>query len=324
MRVPAWLSGLEPPVKRFRHRVRTAYIKRFHTFTPTDLRAMLRSLGVQTGDILCIHSSFDRFLGFQGHFGDALQTLRDAVGPSGGILMPTQPFSGSAISYVRTHPVTDIARAPSLMGILTEILRRTPGAIRSIHPTHPVAAWGDKGVDLVGNDWQAATPCGRGTAYHRLLEADGKILLLGTGVQPMTFYHCVEELIEPLMPFSPFTAEAFTLQTKDGKGNLYASHMRLFEPVLSAKRRMSLLVPELKRRGCWRQARVGRLDSIVLRATDVLDACRSMANRGRFCYLLGDEPSGQGPASQALRLARQTTNWFGSHRKIEKTDEQAD
>jgi aminoglycoside 3-N-acetyltransferase len=285
MRVPAFLNGLKPPVKRFRHRARSAYINFFHSFTPAEFRETLRGLGVRAGDVLCVHSSFDQFLGFRGNVGEALQALKDSVGPEGGILMPTQPFTSTAIEYVRTHPVTDLARAASLMGIMTELLRRTKGVVRSINPTHPVAAWGDKGVRLVGNDWEARTPCGQGTAYHRLIEDDGKILMLGTGVQPMTFYHCVEELIEPSMPSSPFTKEVFTLQTKDAKGRLYTSRMRLFEPTLSAKRRMSLLVPELKASGYWREARLGRLEIICLKAAEVLEACRSMAKKNRFCYL---------------------------------------
>jgi hypothetical protein len=104
-------------------------------------------------------------------------------------------------------------------------------------------------------------------------------------VQPITFYHCVEELIEPMLPRSPFTAEVFTLTTRDPKGAAFTSRMRLFEPVLSAKRRMSLMVPELKERGAWREAKIGRLELILLRAADVLDACRSMAGKGRYCYL---------------------------------------
>ncbi len=285
MRVPDLLRGLRDPVKRWRHRARAAYVDRFHAFTPADLQDALRGIGIREGDVVCVHSSFDRFQGFRGNVKDALQSLQACVGPEGGLVMPTQPFQTGAIEYVRRHPVTDVARAPSLMGLLTEILRRTPGAVRSINPTHPVAAWGRRGTDLVGKDWEAGTPCGRGTAYHRLLERDGKILMLGTGVQPMTFYHCVEELIEPLMPYSPFTAETFALQTRDAKGTLYASRMRLFEPVLSAKRRMSLMVPELRERGAWREAKVGRLELILLRASDVLEACRSMAAKGRFCYL---------------------------------------
>ena len=287
MSVPRFLSPLKQPLKRLRHRARAAFINRFYSFTPADFGETLGRLGVARGDVVCVQSSFDEFRGFQGNVGDALQTLKDAVGPDGGLLMPTQPFGGRAIDYVRDHPVTDLARARSVMGLMTEILRRTPGAIRSINPTHPVAVWGKRGVRLVDNDWEARTPCGRGTAYHRLLECDGKILLLGTGVQPMVFYHCVEELIEPLMPFSPFTTEEYTLQAKDVTGKLYTSHMRLFEPVLSRNRRLSFLLPELKERGFWRQARVGRLDMILLTAREVLDACRSMAHRGQFCYLVG-------------------------------------
>ena len=110
MRVPAFLNGLKPPIKRFRHRARSAYINFFHSFTPAEFREMLRGLGVRAGDVLCVHSSFDQFLGFQGNVGEALQAIKDSVGPEGGILMPTQPFTTTAIEYVRTHPVTDLAR----------------------------------------------------------------------------------------------------------------------------------------------------------------------------------------------------------------------
>jgi aminoglycoside N3'-acetyltransferase len=285
MRIPRFLKGYKPTVKRFIYHTRHKYVTCFHSFTAADFRELLGALGVSTGDVLCVHSSFDRFLGFRGSAKDAIRILQDSVGPDGGLLMPTQPFDGTALEYVRTHPVTNLARSPSLMGLMTEILRRTPGAIRSINPTHPVALWGSKGLRLAENDWEARTPCGQGTAYHRLLHCDAKILMLGTGFRAMTFYHCVEEIIEPLMPFSPFTAEEFVLQTKDEKGNLYTSRMRLFEPVLSARRRMSLLIPELRERGFWKEGRVGHLQIIVVSARDVLEACVSMAKKGRFCYL---------------------------------------
>jgi aminoglycoside 3-N-acetyltransferase len=285
MWIPGFLNGLKPPLKRLRHRARAGYIKRFYSFTEADFCEKLRGLGVGRGDVVCVQSSFDQFLGFQGNVGEAIKCLKDAVGPEGGLFMPTQPFGGRAIDWVREHPVTDLARHASVMGMMTEILRRTPGAVRSIHPTHSVAVWGEKGLRLARNDWEARTPCGRETAYYRLLESDGKILMLGTGVQPMVFYHTVEELIEPMMPVSPFTAEEYTLQTKDTKGNMYISHMRLFEPVLSRNRRLSLLVPELKSRGFWNETKIGRLEILLFRASEVLEACRSMAKKGQFCYL---------------------------------------
>ena len=282
--------GIKQRLKKLRHEARTAYVRRFHAFSAMEFKALLVDLGVRPGDVVCVHSAFDQFLGFDGNVGDALKLLQQAVGAEGGLMMPTQPFTSTAIDYVRKHPVTDIGRAPSMVGMLTEILRRTPGAVRSVNPTHPVAAWGEKGVRLVDRDWQAGTPCGRGTAYHRLLDADARILMLGTGLQPMTFYHCVEELIEPLMPSSPFTAEVFELRSKNRAGDVFESHMRLFEPGLSSRRRMSLLEPELRASGYWRCGRVGRLEVISLRAVHVLEACEAMARKGRFCYL-GQQPA---------------------------------
>jgi aminoglycoside 3-N-acetyltransferase len=245
-----------------------------------------------------VHSAFDRFLGFEGNVADALKVLQAVTGSEGGLVMPTQPFGGSAIDYARSQAVTDLRRMPSRMGFLTEILRRTKGAVRSINPTHPVAAWGEAAVALVGDDWQAGTPCGAGTVYHRLLDCDAKILMLGTGIQPMTFYHCVEELIEPLMPASPFTEEQFTMQTRDVDGEVYTSTMRLYEPGLSARRRMSLMVPEFKGKDALQTTRIGHLDIILVSAREVLSACKSMAERGEFCYL----PASSGDAESNAQI----------------------
>jgi hypothetical protein len=44
--------------------------------------------------VIIVHSSFDRFEGFRGSLGGAIQTLQDAVGPEGALLMlraPTAP-----------------------------------------------------------------------------------------------------------------------------------------------------------------------------------------------------------------------------------------
>jgi aminoglycoside 3-N-acetyltransferase len=277
-------ARIKRPLKQARHELRNAYIRRFFAFTPADFVAELRRLGVRQGDILCVHSAFDQFLGFRGNVGDALTALKEAVGSEGGLMMPTMPFGGSAVDYVRATPVTNVARVPSMMGLLTELLRRTPGAVRTISPTHPVALWGAKGVQLAGEDWKARTPCGRGTAYHRLLEADGKIAMLGTSLEALTFYHCVEEIIEPLMPFSPFTAEEFDLKTQDKSGRIYESRFRLYDREHGSRRRMWPMIPELKRLGLWKEAKVGRLEIILLRAADVVTACESMAKKGEFCY----------------------------------------
>jgi aminoglycoside 3-N-acetyltransferase len=71
-----------------------------------------------------------------------------------------------------------------------------PEATRSLHPTHSVAACGPLAAELIAGHELATTPCGRGTPYARLLDADGQVLLLGVGLESNTVYHTVEALSE--------------------------------------------------------------------------------------------------------------------------------
>jgi aminoglycoside 3-N-acetyltransferase len=231
-----------------------------------------------------VHSAYDQFEGFQGTPADVLRILRDAVGSEGALMMPTIPFSGSAHDWVAQRKIMDVSRTPSFMGLLTELFRRQPDVLRSAHPTHPVAVWGSRSEAIIADNYLAQTPCGSGTPFGRLLEMRGKTLLLGTTIESMTFYHFVEEVLEPQMPFSPFTKETYTLQTKDRDGRLLTSELRLMDRHYSSRRHVGLLTPVLQQAGQWHEARIGNLTAILLDAKEVLDACQLMASQGKYCY----------------------------------------
>ena len=206
------------------------------------------------------------------------------LGEEGTLLLPTLPFSGSALEYVESNAVTDLKKTPSRMGFLTEIFRRLPGVTRSVHPTHPVAAWGRDAEAMLAGHATAASPCGVGTPFHRLLEMDGKILLAGASIHAMTFYHCIEELLEDRLPVAPFTEEVYEMQTRDADGELHATSNRLFEPGVSRRRDCGRMVPYLRGRGVWHAGRVGRLPLIVLSAREVLATAEAMLEDGLHCY----------------------------------------
>jgi len=289
MRIEGTLKAALPAaVKRWlRARLtqfRSAWVRRYHSFGPDDLLAALRRLGVEPGDAVIAHSSFARFEGFRGGVSEAIRTLQAAVGEGGALLMPTLPFEGSAIDYVLSGRVTDISRTPSRMGFMTEIFRRLAGVQRSIHPTHPIAIWGRNATALCAGHHDTRSPCGHGSPFHKLFEANGKILLAGASIRAMTFFHYVEELLEAQMPFSPFTREWFEAKTIGADGTTYETRMRLFDRAISSRRDCELMIPRLLERGFWRQERLGRLDLVVLRAADVVATARAMASDGRFCY----------------------------------------
>jgi aminoglycoside 3-N-acetyltransferase len=261
-----------------------AYVRTLYSFNGQDFRRALKRVGVRPGDVLMVHSSFDRFEGFLGTPTEAIQILQESVSPDGTVMMPTMPFSGSAHDWVQSGRIMDVRRTPSRMGLLTELFRRSQGVVRTVHPTHPVAIWGAKALELSRDAHQSTTPCGRPSPFARLLEVGGKSLLLGTNIEALTFFHSVEEILEPDMPFSPFTNETFDLQTRDDQGSMVLSRLRLFDRHYSSCRRVAILVPELKRRGEWHEVRIGRLSILLLSAAGVLGACRSLASRGVYCY----------------------------------------
>ncbi|HUG37119.1 MAG TPA: AAC(3) family N-acetyltransferase [Candidatus Limnocylindrales bacterium] len=284
-RVAALLpSRTKERLKGWRKRLRLAYVRRWRGFGPDDLRAALRHLGVAEGQAVMVHSSFDQFAGFSGKATEVIAVLEEAVGATGTLLMPSLPFTGTAVEYVSQGPMFDARRTPSRVGLLTELFRRSPGVLRSTHPTHAVAAWGAGAAEMLANHHLARTPCGEGSPYARLLERDGRILFLGAGIESMTFFHYVEEVLEPDMPFSPFTREELTLSSKDLAGRVLESKTRLFDPAVSRRRDLDRLRPVLRQDGVWTERRLGELSMVLLEARNVLTASRRLAAQGVYCY----------------------------------------
>jgi len=271
---------LPPGVKRRLKQLVRAYHRMFFAFTPADLSSALRQVGGGPGDILMVHSAFDRFLGFQGGPVHVIRALQEVVGPGGTLLMPTIPFQSTAVEYALGDPVFDVRRTVSRMGLITEVFRRAPGVVRSIHPTHSVAVWGRRADAMIAGHEEAETPCGRHTPYGRLLEYDGKILLAGVPANTMTFCYFVAEDLEPRLAVPVLTRETYPMRWKDRDGTVQVSNVRLFSVRLDHD--LSPLVRELKRREAWRERRVGRLSLILLRARDVYDAAVALADTGRF------------------------------------------
>ncbi|HZL69471.1 MAG TPA: AAC(3) family N-acetyltransferase [Candidatus Limnocylindrales bacterium] len=282
---------MKPILRGYRNQLRRAYRKIRYPFTEEDLVKGLEDCGIQLGDSVFVHSSISNFDGFRGGGLDAIAALRRAVGEGGTLLMPTLSFTGSAVAYATKPRVFDPARSPSLVGMLPELFRRSPGVSRSLHPTHSVAAAGPRSEWFLKDHHLAESPCGRGTPYYRLLEAEGKILLLDVGLSSMTFYHTIEELIEPLMREPALTQTRYIFPIRVGKEIIQSPPMRLFEPSVSARRTLAPLERALREGGMWKSVKVANIVLTVVTAKDSLAAAEALAKRGIFCYReTGDRP----------------------------------
>jgi aminoglycoside 3-N-acetyltransferase len=284
---PGSYNKLKKTIRRQLGTARRIYMRRFFPFTPSEFAAALQTVGVSKGDTLMVHSAFSKFDGFSGTVLDAIHVLMEAVGTDGTLLMPTLPFPGryaTAVEYVRDHPVFDVKHTPSRTGIISEVFRRHPDVKRSLHPTHAVAGWGARADELMANHYQAETPCGRNSPYHRLLQAEGKVVLLGVEIGNLTVFHAFEEELEPQMPFSPFTREWFTLSVKGNAGDTHTCRTRLFEPSHSRRRDLTPLAELLKKRGQLHESRIRQLDIVLLNVVEAWQACQDLSSAGVYCY----------------------------------------
>ncbi|MBF0423515.1 MAG: AAC(3) family N-acetyltransferase [Magnetococcales bacterium] len=277
-------AGLKLRWKNRYRRIRLAMVRRFYGFGADDLERFLAQMGAGPGRVVMVHCSWNGFEGFRGTPRDVIGILQRWVGEHGTLLMPSLPFTGLARDWAELGRLFDVRRTPSQMGLVTELFRRSPGVVRSIHPTHPVLAWGARTEEMIRDHHLCRTPCGRGSPYARMLEHDGLNLLLGVDIRALTFFHAVEELIRPLLPADPFTRETWTLQSRDGDGRHWTTITHLFDADLSRRRDLRLIIPDLKARGHYAQYRLRRLEAILLGCRDVFQTLEELARQGRTCY----------------------------------------
>ncbi|MFC4587032.1 aminoglycoside N(3)-acetyltransferase [Sphaerisporangium corydalis] len=174
--------------------------------TAESLGTDLRALGLRAGDVVLLHSSV-RSLGFVVGGAQAfVQALLGVLGPGGTLVVPAHTSDNCDPAGWRNPPVPeawwpvirdqapgfDPARTPSRwMGVIAELVRTWPGALRSDHPRLSFAAVGAHaagvtGVHRVDDALGEDSPLG---AVYRL---DGKVLLLGCGHDSNTSLHLAE------------------------------------------------------------------------------------------------------------------------------------
>jgi len=173
--------------------------------TRASLRADLRRLGIAAGDMVMVHAAMSR-VGRLLNGPDALiGALLDAVGPGGTILAYTDwdaaydallDEDGRVPPEWRDHiPPFDPARSRAIRdnGVLAEFIRTTPGARRSRNPGASVAAIGAR-ADWLTADHPLDYGYGEGSPLARLVEAGGKVLMVGAPLDTMTLLHHAEHL----------------------------------------------------------------------------------------------------------------------------------
>ena len=201
-------------------------------FTAKELVAEIGRRIENDFEILMVHSAYDRLRPmYAGKHQEIIQELMDLCGKERTLVMPAFVLggnSGDPLEFYRTR-VFDAKRTPSEMGLLTEIFRRMPGVIRSLHPTHSVSALGPLAEHLTIGHHFAATPSGRGTPFETM--AQKQTAIVGLGVEYyrcMTQIHTAEDLVGDDFPVK-FEREHAPVTVIDADGVKFVYNLTIFK-----------------------------------------------------------------------------------------------
>ncbi|HVF11163.1 MAG TPA: AAC(3) family N-acetyltransferase [Abditibacteriaceae bacterium] len=163
----------------------------------------LRRLGVRRHDALVVHSSLRSLGKVEGGAQAVIAALLDVIGPGGLLVLPT---------FTYWTQVFDPNIDPCLTGLIPETARAWPGAVRSLHPTHSVAAIGAGAETLCAGHHRVAGS-GLGSPLDKLAARDGSILLLGVSHNTNSTIHVGEAHAAAGYLDIPFRAGSFSTAT---------------------------------------------------------------------------------------------------------------
>ena len=148
----------------------------------------MRNLGIKPNDTLLVHSSLKSLGRVEGGAEMVVQALIESL-PEGTLMMPS--LSWEAVN--KDNPFFSVLNTPSCVGIIPETFRKHPCVCRSINPVHSVCAYGKNAEKLTLRHYMDRTPVGENSPFRLLANCQGKIMMLGCGLEPNTFMHGVEE-----------------------------------------------------------------------------------------------------------------------------------
>lgn len=171
------------------------------TATRTSLAADLRAIGLEPGDAVLVHAALRQVGRVIGGPDSILTAMQDVVGPGGTILGYTdwqlEDFGRDYLDWREHVPAFDPERSRATRdnGFWPEMLRTTPGALRSGNPGASMAAIGGRAAWFVA-DHALDYGYGPQSPLGKLVAANGKVLMLGATLDHMTLLHHAEHIAD--------------------------------------------------------------------------------------------------------------------------------
>jgi aminoglycoside 3-N-acetyltransferase len=230
--------------------------------TKKQLVSDILASGVIPGSALALHSSMKAVGLVDGGPDTLIEAFLEVLGRDGTLMVPT--FTYGVKHQGRPF---DPETSESVTGLLTEVLRKRPDAVRSIAPVHSVAAIGRLALELT-RDHLYSTTLGRYSPYHRLAEAGGSIMLLGCDHNSNSIIHVAESLAE--IPYiytpTPGAPDGFhEIRQKDGR----VRKIQLTE-FTGCSKAFFRAEPVLRKAGAIKDGQIGNAKTQLMKGNELL------------------------------------------------------
>ncbi|MBK7674444.1 MAG: AAC(3) family N-acetyltransferase [Candidatus Accumulibacter sp.] len=273
---------------RIKFRTCGLIVERFLSYDAPAFTCALSELGIRSGDVLMVHSSLHAHSGYRDRPIDMIDALKCTLGSTGLLVMPSMTYTDSSKAFLSRGVEMKVRHSASKMGLLTEVFRRGKDVKRSLSPTHPLAAWGDRAEMFLAGHEKTDRPFGPDSPFQRLLELDGKILCIDTIPDAVTFTHFLEDRIQDKLPFPLYERDHYTGKVVDGDGRLHSVPTRVLSDDSRRYRREDVLWDKATARGVIRRKKVGNTTLMVLLCRELEALVENMYANGESLFSCRD------------------------------------
>lgn len=191
------------------------------TYSKEDLKAFLSAMGLDGTGTLMVHSSMKSI----GNVAGGADTVLDALSEffrDGLLVLPA--FTYATVVFNK-NPDFYSDTTPSCVGILTELFRKRQNVKRSLHPNHSIAALGKDAAEFTANHQFSKSSFDKNSPFKKLLDRNGKVLLIGVNLNRATIIHAIEEWADlPILSEKP---HIFNVYDVDGTQYEVRNHYHL-------------------------------------------------------------------------------------------------
>ena len=253
-------------------------------FTKEQIKQQLRALGVPQDRVVLVHSSLRAVGETEGRGEGFLDALIEHCTADGGLLcIPTHTWAFGSREFS-----LDMTVAETCIGTLPNIAAGDPRGVRSSHPSHSMAVFGDpaKVASFVAGEEKMVSPCHPDGCYGKIHRMDGSILLVGVGHNRDTYLHCVEEMMDVPNRLSPIRQRQ--VRYADGRVEVRDHRGHRSEGIKDVSAHFPKFEPAFRHHGCIADGMIGNAPTQLCSARGMAAVMRLVRERSGGAELLAD------------------------------------